>query len=412
MAVLVAGIPEVTYSTATLANTFNNPNVFSTPANDFYGRSIAMSGTKAVVSGHGENSPGGDIGYVYVYDLAGGTPTTPILTIVNPNNYSTSFGDGFGIALSMSPNYIAVGAQQEDTATATSSGVVYIFNASTGALVHTISNPNAYSTVASDFFGNTVAITDTYTVVGAYNEDSLGGTNTGVVYVFDTVSGALLHTFDNPDSVAPAAGDTFGYKVDISGTKIIASSRDDAGGGAAFIFDLASGTPTTPVHTLVNPNPFSTVTIDQFWAVAIDGNYAIVGARREDEVGSTDSGKAYIFDVSTGALLHTLDNPNGFSTSNGDLFGETVALDGNYAVVGASGEDDAGGAFSGKAYIFDVTTGTLIATLDNPNAFSTSANDSFGASVAISGSYVMAGAFFEDEAAGANSGVAYSFNLS
>ena len=77
-------------------------------------------------------------------------------------------------------------------------------------------------------------------------------------------------------------------------------------------------------------------------------------------------------------LLHTLNNPNAYGTSANDWFGEAVAISGNYAIVGAYGEGDAGGTYSGKAYIFDVTTGSLLHTLHNPNAYGTSAYDYFG----------------------------------
>lgn len=51
-------------------------------------------------------------------------------------------------------------------------------------------------------------------------------------------------------------------------------------------------------------------------------------------------------------LLHTLDNPNAYGTPASDNFGYSVAISGNYAIVGAYGEDDVGGLNSGKAYIF------------------------------------------------------------
>ena len=92
------------------------------------------------------------------------------------------------------------------------------------------------------------------------------------------------------------------------------------------------------------------------WQLAISGNYAIVGARFEDDAGGSNSGKAYIFNVTSGALVHTLDNPNAYGTSASDYFGNSVAISGNHAIVSASSEDDAGGSNSGKAYIFNVTT--------------------------------------------------------
>ena len=54
--------------------------------------------------------------------------------------------------------------------------------------------------------------------------------------------------------------------------------------------------------------------------------------------------------MTTGSLLHTLRNPNAYDTSAGDYFGQSVAISGNRVVVGAHGEDDASGTDSGKVY--------------------------------------------------------------
>ena len=67
--------------------------------------------------------------------------------------------------------------------------------------------------------------------------------------------------------------------------------------------------------------------------------------------------------------IQTYNNPSAYSTSGDDQFGYSVSVDGNLALVGAIGEDDAGGTNSGKVYIFDVTTGSLLHTLNNPNAY-------------------------------------------
>ena len=232
-----------------------------------------------------------------------------------------------------------------------------VVNLGTGALVHTLDNPNAYSTSAGDRFGLSVAISGNYAIVGAYGEDDAGGTESGKAYIYNVATGSLVHTLDNP-------------------------------------------------------NAYSTIFDDRFGdTVAISGNYAIVGARYEDDAGGTSSSKAYIFNVTTGALVHTLDNPSAYSTSQTDYFGWSVAISDNYAIVGAYGEDDASGFQSGKAYIFNVTTGALVHTLDNPNAYSTSSGDYFGYSVAISDNYAIVGAYLEDDAGGTTSSKAYIFDV-
>ena len=55
---------------------------------------------------------------------------------------------------------------------------------------------------------------------------------------------------------------------------------------------------------------------------------------------------------------------------------------------------------------------TPIQTLNNPNAYGTSASDYFGYSLAISGNRVVVGAYYEDDAGGLTSGKAYTYTMS
>ncbi len=118
-------------------------------------------------------------------------------------------------------------------------------------------------------------------------------------------------------------------------------------------------------------------------SVAISGNTALVGARRDDDGGS-DSGSAYLFDVNTGSQLAKL---TASDAAEGDRFGFSVAISGNTALVGARRDDD-GGFDSGSAYLFDVTTGNQIAKLTADDA---EAEDWLGSSVAINGNTALVG---------------------
>mgnify|MGYP000644903341 CR=1 FL=1 len=398
--------------------TVDNPNAYGTSDNDRFGAEVAVSGNYAIVGARQEDDAGGlTSGKAYIFNVTTGAL---VHTLDNPNAYGTSAGDEFGYAVAISGNRVIVGAQQEDDAGGTGSGKAYIFNVTTGALVHTLDNPNASGTSASDRFGSAVAISGNYAIVGAYLEDDAGA-NSGKAYIFNVTTGALVHTLDNPNAYDISAGDAFGEFVTISGNYAIVNARseDDAGGtssGKVYIYDVASG---NLLYTLDNPNAYGTSASDFFGnSIAMSGNYIIVGAYLEDDAGGTSSGKVYIYDVASGNLLYTLNNPNAFGTSFDDYFGISVAMSGNYITVGAYNEDDAGGENSGKAYIYDIstfTTSTISSAnyvLDNPNAYSTTTNDYFGNSVAISGNHVIVGAYGEDDAGATDiSGKAYIFKI-
>ena len=398
------------WAASTLAYTLNNPNPYGTTQADLFGMSVSVDGNYAIVGASGEDDAGGtDSGKAYIFDVTTGTL---IHTLNNPNAYGTSAGDQFGISVAISGNYAIVGAFGEDDASGTTSGKVYIFNVTTGALVHTLNNPNPYGTSAFDYFWS-VAISGNYAIVGAQYEDAAGADGSGKAYVYNVTTGALVYTLNNPNAYGTGTSDQFGESVAISGNYAIvgATSEDDAGGltsGKAYIFDVTTG---TLVHTLNNPNAYGTSANDYFGiSVAIDDNYAIVGAYQEDDASGTASGKTYIFDVTTGSLVHTLDAPSVYDgATESDNFGYSVAISGNFIISSAYKENDAGGLYSGKAYIFDVRTGALVRTLDNPNAYGTSAGDNFGNSVSISGNYAIVGAWQEDDAGGTNSGKAYIF---
>lgn len=300
--------------------------------------------------------------------------------------------DGFGESVAVSELYTMVGAPYDDTADM-NSGLAYIYENSTGNLLHTLDNPNDYNTSYGDEFGYSLDISDTYAVVGAWNEDGSDGSSEGKVYVFDPATGSLLYTIDDPNSFDDADGDYFGTSVSISDSHIIVGAYRESTPtrwyvGSAYIFDVTDG---SLLFTLDNPS-ISGYEYDEYgWSVGIAGSYAIVGSPSETAGGASTSGAAYIFDPTTGGLLHTLSNPNGYNTPNYDEFGWSVDISDTYSIVGAPYEDDAGGSQAGKAYIFNNLTGDLVWTLDNPNENGTY-GDNFGWSVGITDTYAIVGA--------------------
>jgi hypothetical protein len=386
---------------ASLVYTLNNPNGFGTADADDFGFAVAISNLYTIVGAQQEDDAGGtSSGKAYIYD---NTTGALLHTLDNPNAFGTSNSDVFGASVSISDSYAIVGASGEDDGSGFQSGKAYIFNPTTGTILHTLDNPNAFGTVANDRFGQVVAISESYAIVGAPQEDDAGGSSSGKAYIYNPATGALLWTLDNP---SPGAFDRFGISASISDSRAIVGA---VGENKAYIYNPSTG---ALVHTLDNPNTFPDSDSDNFGAgVAISDSYAIVGASFENDPSGSFSGIAYIFNVATGALLHTLDNPNNLDDFNGsDEFGSSVSITEDYAIVGAYREDDPTGNNSGKAYIFDPATGVLLYTLDNPNDEGSADGDQFGISVGVSNSKVVVGARYAQQD-GDFSGKAYIYSI-
>lgn len=133
-------------------------------------------------------------------------------------------------------------------------------------------------------------------------------------------------------------------------------------------------------------------------SVAVSGNLAVVGATGAD----SGRGAVYAFDLKKGTQINRLVGvrtlPVDTDTGRPDLFGFSVALDGSIALIGSPGDDDATlGIDCGSVYAMDVFTGRLVSGPVNGEtkiqlpANAVSGNDLFGSSVAISGNLAAIG---------------------
>ena len=123
-------------------------------------------------------------------------------------------------------------------------------------------------------------------------------------------------------------------------------------------------------------------------SVAISGTTVIVGAPGETVSGFSFAGRFYTFSAS-GTLQKTLSSPNQQSSG---LFGASIGISGTTILVGAYGETASGFGGAGHAYTFSSSTGALIKTFSSPNSQSEGA---FGYSVGISGTTILVGAYDE-----------------
>jgi len=319
----------------------------------------------------------------------------PLELQLSLDNPSPNANDLFGQAVSLSGGIALVGASLDGT-TGSGSGQAYLFDTATGTLLHTLANPTP---AVNDFFGLRASLSGNLALVGTQNDDT-SALNAGTVYLFNATTGILLRTFLDPGA-SPIASDNFGHAVAVSGNQVLISANlDDAGAtnsGAAYLFDATTG---ALLKTFLNPTPAGN---DQFGTeVALLGNLALIAAPFDD-AGATNSGAVYLFDTTTGTLLRTFTNPTPASNDN---FGTSVALSGTRVLIGAT-QDDTLGFNEGAAYLYDLATGNLVSTLLIPSQNGDS--EFLGQSSALSDSYALVGAAFDNSAA-LDAGGAYLFD--
>ena len=363
---------------------------------DYFGRAVAISGDTMLVGAPEADLLGMNTGSVSVFDLGAPNPTIPVLTLpAAPSVY-------FGTSVALSGRTAAVGAPNDATA-APNVGAVYVHaldDPSPELPRLTLTNPNP----ANDAFGGAVDISGRLVAVGAGGDDT-GASNSGKVYIFNTGEATPttpVITLENPN---PANGAAFGNALAIQGTKLVVGARG-YGYGRAYVYDFAAPNPTTPILTLSNPSP---ATSDDFgMTVAISGNRIAIGA---GGASSSVQGTVFIYDLhgtTPSSPVLSLPNPD---PANANNFGKAVSLVAGQLLVG-SGYDYGlpGTSSAGIAYMYHLdgpTPATPVATLANPSpAF----GDNFGSAVATDGVRVAIGAYTESTVA-RYKGAAYVFGI-
>ena len=358
---------------------------------EYFGHSIAMSldGSRIVIGVT-------DINLVRVYDY--NTSTSRWI-----QSGDDIYGEGFfgrAIAISSDGSYIAIGATSGN-------GHVHVYKSSEGKITTNASlhvEGNAYVSSNLEVSGN-VLITD-----GLSNVCEL---STFGIPSWDETGYQTLMADDGG-----VEGTLFGSSVDIDGDYAIvgAPSYTNSSGaiGAAFIFKKDTSTGLWDTGTKVVANDGSThgfgdtrfAVVD---AVAISGDYAIVGAHYDDQDG-INAGAVYIFHRTGGSNPNTWDAGIKIRPSNGTTnrnFGLRVDISGNYAIVSAYRVNTIG-----SVYIYKRDTDAV-----NQNTWQLEEEiipsdvalySGYPYSVAIDGEYAIAGAPYHDDP-NQDTGVAYIF---
>jgi hypothetical protein len=398
-------------------------------ANDEFGISVAISGDTAVVGARlDDNATGVDAGAAYVY-VRSGPPGSEVWTeqakLIGTTADGLVAGSQSGISVAISGDTALMGswlwpsgnatgmlfvfvrsgppgsevwtqqaalqcpqfgsfqyfgvsvALQGDTAVVGSllatglnvGGQVFFFTRSgpPGGEIWTSQQKFPSDGVPDDQFGVSVAMSpsEDTAVVGAYLEDNAGGVDAGSAYIF-VKSGNSWIEYAKLTASDGAADDRFGVKVAIGGaggagdTIVVGSYQDDDAGinsGSAYVF-VRTGSPGSYVWTQQAKLTASDAAAGDGFGVSLAlggaGNTAVIGAYGDDNAGGSDAGSAYVF-TRAGTVWtqqYKLTAPDGSAT---DWFGAAVGLDGggDTPIIGARQDDTAGGINAGSAYVFE-----------------------------------------------------------
>ncbi|HSF72120.1 MAG TPA: FG-GAP repeat protein, partial [Methylotenera sp.] len=344
---------------------------------DNFGVSVSMSGNYAIAGAYGDDGGlGVDQGSASIYQF-NGSSWVLMQKLTDATGATLDF---FGYSVYISGIYAIVGSPFDDGALGTDQGSasIYKFNGSSWVLMQKLTDASG---AASDYFGISVAITDSYAIIGAYVDDGPLGADQGSVSIYK-LNGANWVLSQKITDATGGTGDFFGFKVALSGNYALVGAFGEDGvefgvdQGSASIYQY-NGSNWVLMQKLIDATGNAN---DNFGgSVAIAGNYAIVGAYADDGLGGVDEGSAsiYRYNGSTWVLMQKITVATAAASDN---FGASVALSENYAVIGASRDSDAGGVQQGSATIY-VRVGLGWQKLQYLTDPAGAASDRFGTSV-------------------------------
>lgn len=315
---------------------------------DFFGKSVSISGDYAVVGAYGDDVGGNsNQGSAYIF-VRSGTTWTQQDKVVAPDGLANDF---FAYSVSLSGDVLLAGAYGDNVGANLNQGSAYVFTRS-GTAWNYQAKLTASDGATDDFFGASVSLSGSYAIVGAYGDDIGGNPDQGSAYSFYELTNPAGWTtgqaYHQKLTAADGdAGDFYGVSVSIySSTLVIGASGDDVGvnsdQGSAYVYfrnPLAPFTWILPAKITAADGASS----DNFGiSVARTQGDVLVGAYRRNGVdGTPDQGCAYLFTGSTTPVfVRRIDDDSGQPSG---FFGFSVGVSGKEVIIGAYGKNNNAG---------------------------------------------------------------------
>lgn len=346
-------------------------------ANDYFGETVAILGQIAVVAAPGRNSSQGAVD-LFSFDSGHGVWLKE----------GVLQGSGsFGRSLALSSDTLAVGSFPSS-----GSNFVSLYTLGSGTATFQ-SNLPAGSQLIPGNFGQSLSWSNGNLLVAAPGAD-VDSYERGLIYQFSPIDSGW--TERQPIGALGDQGEYFGVMVAVSGDVAVIQARnqtDDYGQtGAADIYSRdTDGNWVWQQELSDNFNG----------PVAVDGNTLVIGAPYQSFGDSHAQGAAYIYGRSGGKWVQQAELGDLVSGIAGDELGTSVALSGDTALVGAAGiNKNVGGAY---VYVRSGASWTRQAQLTPSEA---TGGDYVGETVALRGNTALVGAPYSF---GGTTGAVYVF---
>lgn len=363
-----------------------------------YGWSVAIDGESAVVGNPHYADVGGNAGTAYLYGFDG-VDWLEIRKLLPQDHRAGQF---FGKAVAISAATVAVGADYDDE-NGPYAGAVYIFDRDAGGSDNwgEVLKLLPADVQAYQYFGTAVWLDGNRLIVGAHNDKYDGVIASGAAYIFDRdPATGIWNETAKLIPTDPVAGDQFGGSVCLAGNWAVvgAPGNDDRAdmSGAAYLFHKNAVTAVWEEIDKITAGDARAG--DRLgYSVSLSGETALLGApQHESNPGLTGSAYVYAYNGSSG-LWEPAGKLSGAAAARDD-FGYSVALNDQFAVVGANREN--------TTYLFDAADWQELfrLTTDDPSA-------NFGWAVALDGYQVLSGDPYNSFDGLSNAGAVYVYDL-
>ncbi|MFN0109548.1 MAG: BACON domain-containing protein [Blastocatellia bacterium] len=357
---------------------------------DYFGSGVTVSGDTLAV---GAPSVLSGRGAAYVYTRSGTVWSQQGARLLASNGATN---DGLGAAIALSGDNLVVGATDADVSGRANAGAAYVYKRVSGVWSQNTILTAPISQAAASF-GATVAISNNLLVIGAQFADVGLNENQGEAYVFanNGTNWTLQQTLSPADA---GAFDFFGSSVAISGETVLVGASNDAGAvanqGAAYFFTVPGEGPTVEQAKLTAGAPGAGAGNDRFGInVALSNDTAVIGADGRNSF----TGAAYVFVRNSSGVWSQQAVLNGAAA--GDRFGFSVAINGDWLVVGAPGRDDtAARPDAGAIYIYKRSGASWNLTQTSTKSAPQSGGN-YGHSLAMYGSRFVVGSPYDNQSA-------------